>query len=336
MAMSEATINQPREHRPVVTPEIEDGYSGMVKRLVCVGCQHVFYLTATDYQSLQPTHCHTCSTKWVAEYEAKRQQELTEQEQRAKDEILLAVVADLEKPDTPEEAFVREHVESKFRNDWNYGYKMLMCFPLHVEEGRAWKVVLTKAEENPKRSIHMRLLFIEWVEHCYMYLPYSKHVFYETSLETQIEEIDKLIEREPAKSSYYEMKAEKLVKLGQDQEALQWYDRAIELNASNAYRYCSKGDVLVRLDRAGEAMECYEKAISLQPDDIFGYTHKVRLLDQLGRGEEALALYNAFIAAHPTSLQGYLQKAIWYIKHDKYEEAREIHLQGKRASGKAD
>jgi tetratricopeptide (TPR) repeat protein len=324
------------EKTPVVTPEIEDGYNGVVKRLVCSSCQRVFYLTEADYQSLQPTHCHTCSTKLVAEYEARRQQEITEQEQQAKDEIILAVAADFVKKDTPEEAFVRKHVETKNKKDWNYGFKMLMCFPRHNEKGRAWDVTLTKQEENPKRSIHIRQFLIELDEHCYFHLPYSKHVLYEKSREAQLDEIERAIEREPAQPYYYGAKADTLAQLGEDQQALLWYDRALERDASNAHRYCSKGKVLARLDRAGEAMLYYEKAISLQPDDIIGYSSKARLLEQLGRDEEALALYNAFIEAHPTNLEGYLQKAMWYIRHDKFEEARTIHLQGKLAAQKAD
>ncbi len=333
---SDAESRPEPEKAPVVTPEIEDGYNGIVKRLVCLGCQRVFYLTDAVYHSLHPTHCHTCSTKLVAECEAKRLQEATEQERKAKEEIILALVADLVKQDTPEVAFVREHVETKFKNDWKYGYKMLVCSPLHDEKSRAWDVVLTRDEENPKRSIHIRLLLIEWSENCYMYLPYNKSNFYEKSIEAKIEEIDMLIEREPAESLYYVMKADALSELGEDQQALQWYDRAIELSASNTQGYCGKGDVLARLDRAGEAMGCYEKAISYEPDDIFGYRHKASLLEQLGREEEALALYDAFIAAHPTDLKGYLQKAVFYISHDMYEEARNIHLQGKLASRKAD
>ena len=96
-----------------------------------------------------------------------------------------------------------------------------------------------------------------------MYLPYSKSIHYEKSLEAQLEEINGLIEREPTQSRFYEMKADTLVKLGEDKQALVWYNRAIELAVPNASRYCRKGDVLARLDRAGEAMECYEKAISL-------------------------------------------------------------------------
>jgi len=324
------------EKVPVVTPEIEDGYDGIVKRLVCLGCQRVFYLTDSDYHSLHPTHCHTCSTKLVAEYEARRQQELAEQEQKAKDEIILAVAADTMIQDTPEEAYVRGLVETKFKRDWNYGYKMLLCVPHHTEQMKTWSVVLTKQEENPKRSIHIRLLLIEWSKNSHMYLPYSKSIYYEKSLEAQLEEINGLIEREPTQSRFYEMKADTLVKLGEDQQALFWYNRAMELDAPNAYRYCREGDVLAHLDRAGEAMECYEKAISLEPDGINGYTYKARLLEQVGRDEEALALYDAFITAHPSDLQGYLQKARWFIKHDKFEEARLIHQEGRLASGKTD
>ncbi len=336
LPVSGEEIQPESEKIPVVTPEIEDGYDGVVKRLVCLGCQRIFYLTDADYQVLHPTHCHMCSQKLVAEYETKRQQEITEQEQKVNGEIILALLADLTKKDTSEEAYVRKLVETNFKTDWKYGYKMLMCFPSHTEEMRAWRVVLTKGEENPKRSIHVRLLLIEFAENSHMYLPYSKSIIYEKSAEAELEEIDRLIEQDPTKAGHYEMKADKLVKLGEDQQALLYYERAMEMAVPDAYRYCRKGDVLARLDRTGEAMDCYEKAISLEPDDVFGYSHKARLLDQLGRGEEALALYDAFIETHSTDLQGYLQKAMWYIKQDKFEEAREIHLQGRLAAQKAE
>jgi tetratricopeptide (TPR) repeat protein len=339
LSTNKLVTDQPIEDVPVVTPEIEDGYDGIVKRLVCLGCQHVFYLTDADFQSLHSTYCHTCSIKLVAEYEAKRQKEATEQEQREKGEIILALFADLQKPleDTPEEAFVRGLVETKCKKDWNYGYKMLMCFPRHDERGRTWDVVLTKNEENPKRSIHVRQLLIEWSENCHMHLPYSKSIFYETDREpiNRVKAMDAAIERHLNEPACYRAKADALVQLGEDQQALLYYDKAIELDASNTFSYCSKGDVLVRFDRAGEAMECYEKAISLEPDDISGYIHKARLLKELGRDEEVLALYDAFIATHPTNLEGYLQKAMFYISHDNYEEARNIHLQGKIAAREA-
>ena len=338
LSTSETVTDQPVENVPIVTPEIEDGYDGVVKRLVCLDCQRVFYLTDADFQSSHSTYCHACSIKLVAWYEAKRQKEATEQKE--KDEIILALVADLQKPleDTPEEAFVRGLVETKCKKDWNYGYKMLMCFSRHDERGRTWDVVLTKDEENPKRSIHVRQLLIEWSENCHMYLPYSKSIFYETDREAvnRVKAMDSAIERHPNEPACYRAKADALVQLGEDQQALQYYDKAIELDASNIFSYCGKGDVLVHLDRAGEAMECYEKAISLEPDDISGYIHKARLLKELGRDEEVLALYDAFIAAHPTSLEGYLQKAMFYISHDKYEEARKIHLEGKLAVWEAD
>jgi DNA-directed RNA polymerase subunit RPC12/RpoP len=52
---------------PIVTPEIADGYTGTVKRLICMGCQRVFYVTEADYRSLHPIQCHSCSTKLLAE-----------------------------------------------------------------------------------------------------------------------------------------------------------------------------------------------------------------------------------------------------------------------------
>lgn len=326
-----------QEKAYVVTPEIEDGYNGIVKRLVCLNCQSVFYLTDADYQSLRPDHCHACSKKLVAQYEAKRQQEMSEEEQNANEEIYLAILADLMKPfkDTPEEAFVREHVETQNKKDWKYGFKMLRCAALPVEGKRAWSVVLTKREENSKESIHVDLMFMEWNKHCYIYFPYGKRVFYETSIEERLEKIDRRIQEEPTLPMHYSMKADKLVERGDDRQALEYYDKAIELEDPNIYHYCCKGEVLVRLGCQGEAMDCFEKAISLEPDDLNAYIHKAGLLDRLGRDEEAFALYDGYIAAHPTDLRGYLQKARFYFFHDQYEEARLTHMQGKRASQKA-
>jgi tetratricopeptide (TPR) repeat protein len=330
---SVAITDQPVESVPVVTPEIADGYNGIVKRLVCAACQRIFYLTEADYHALHPTHCHPCSTRLVADDEAKRQQEITEQEQQIKRDIVMAIFADLNKPldDTPEEAFVRARVETKSKADWKYGFKMLLCVPHHSENGRMWHVVLTKDEEHPHRSIHVRLLLIEISENFHMFLPYDKSIYDGEKPKPTMEALEQAIEREPTRASAYTAKAERLVELGEDQQALQWYDQALALEAS-IYTYCSKGDVLARLDLTGEAMTCYEQAISLEPDDTYGYTHKARLLEHLGREEEALALYDAYIAAHPTDLKGYLRKALFYASQDRYEEARQIHAQGKLAA----
>jgi hypothetical protein len=73
---------QAQEKAPVITPEIEDGYAGIVKRLFCSICQHVFYMTDADYQTMPPSVCHDCSMKAFREYEEKQRQELTARERK--------------------------------------------------------------------------------------------------------------------------------------------------------------------------------------------------------------------------------------------------------------
>jgi tetratricopeptide (TPR) repeat protein len=315
---------------PIVTPEIADGYTGTVKRLICMGCQRVFYVTEADYRSLHPIQCHSCSTKLLAEYVAKKQQEKTEQEKKARGEIVRALVDDSLKTltDTPEQTFVRAMVETNIKSDFKYGYKMLMCIPHHSEKGRSWDVTMTKQKEHPKASTHIRFFLIELSKTdevgAYFYLPYDKTTYYETTVEEEIMKLDAAIERHPTEAIRYALKAEKLAEIGDTEQALQWFDKAITLSPSSSYTYSQEGALLERLERTGEAMQSYEKVISLEPDDVNGYAQKARLLDKLGREDEALALYDGFIAAHPTDLQGYVQKAMWYISHNQYEKAQEV------------
>ncbi len=44
-----------------VTPEISDGYEGVVRKLVCLDCQNPFYIAKDDYERIYPQCCHACS-----------------------------------------------------------------------------------------------------------------------------------------------------------------------------------------------------------------------------------------------------------------------------------
>jgi hypothetical protein len=45
-----------------ITPVIPDGYNGLVKRLSCRVCKHLFYLAMADYERLREvSYCHECS-----------------------------------------------------------------------------------------------------------------------------------------------------------------------------------------------------------------------------------------------------------------------------------
>jgi len=44
-----------------VTPELSDGYEGVVRKLVCLYCLKPFYIARDDYERIHPQHCHSCS-----------------------------------------------------------------------------------------------------------------------------------------------------------------------------------------------------------------------------------------------------------------------------------
>jgi hypothetical protein len=60
-----------------VTPEISDGYEGIVRRLICLDCQKPFYITKEDCDHLKPLYCTQCSLKWV-EADRRRTKEAAE------------------------------------------------------------------------------------------------------------------------------------------------------------------------------------------------------------------------------------------------------------------
>ncbi|GCE04709.1 hypothetical protein KDAU_20380 [Dictyobacter aurantiacus] len=170
----EKTLEQ--EKAPVVTPEIEDGYDGIVKRLVCSTCHQTFYVTDADHKVLNPQACHDCSTKIFQDY----QQKLKEQE------ILKADLEEAEKWKkileerersmyTADEWWVKTHVEEKMdKKSWNYGYKMLYCEECPCEKGRYWRVRIYKSDERSRTSTRIHLLLWKWDEHVIMYLPLWK------------------------------------------------------------------------------------------------------------------------------------------------------------------
>jgi hypothetical protein len=145
---SETSANHPEEQAPIVTPEIEDGYDGPVKKLVCVGCLHPFYISTSVYQSLNPTYCNMCSTRMLTEYKAKQQRKLDEQQREQEEresklaiEIYQAIDADMHR-DTSEVARVRRILEFDLRTDKKstlFGYEILLCHShIFEKDGVQW------------------------------------------------------------------------------------------------------------------------------------------------------------------------------------------------------
>lgn len=154
-------VPQELDKSPVVTPEIEDGYDGVVKRLFCSTCQSVFYVTDADYQAISPMVCHDCSTKLFQDYQRKRkEQEILRAEMEEKEKW--KKIIELRQREADEElgqTYVRPRVEETIdKKAWNYGCKLLYCVEHPMEKGQLWTGVMYKDDEQAKTSTHIRFL----------------------------------------------------------------------------------------------------------------------------------------------------------------------------------
>lgn len=149
------------EKPPMITPEIEDGYDGVVKRSSCSICQHVFYVTDTDYQVLSPCACHDCSTKIFQDYQQRlKEQEIlrAEMEEVAKWKKIFEL-RQREMDEQLGQTYVRPRVEETIdKKAWNYGCKLLYCVEHPMEKGQLWTGVVCKDDEQAKTSTHIRFL----------------------------------------------------------------------------------------------------------------------------------------------------------------------------------
>lgn len=165
---------QEQETFPVITPEIVDGYNGVVRRLYCSTCHQAFYVTEAISKTLSPHACHDCSLKAFRESEEKRRRELAEKERQRLDEARRKAIDEI-----LGFTYVRSLAEEKRdKKAWNYGYTLLYCVELPFEEGRMWRVRIYKDDERSGMSTHQLFLLWEMKENVHMYLPIdSKHIY---------------------------------------------------------------------------------------------------------------------------------------------------------------
>jgi hypothetical protein len=173
------TTPQVQEKLPVITPEIEDGYDGVVKRLSCSICQRIFYITDTDYQTLSPCACHDCSTKLLQDYQRKlKELEIlrTEMEEVEKWKKII----ELRQREMDEElgqTYVRPRVEESIdKKAWNYGCKLLYCVEHPIEKGQWWTGVVYRNNDQKRTSTHICFFLWKFDEHCSMLAPLSETI----------------------------------------------------------------------------------------------------------------------------------------------------------------
>lgn len=142
-------LPQEQEKAPVITPEIEDGYDGVVKRLSCSVCQHVFYVIDADYQALSPTACHDCSTKLLQDHQQRvKEEEIWQVEMnKAKAYIKILEAREREQDERLGWTYVRFHLK-------RLGYGLQTCEELPGGgEIQFWLGIAYKNDNTAKTRI---------------------------------------------------------------------------------------------------------------------------------------------------------------------------------------
>ena len=86
--------------------------------------------------------------------------------------------------------------------------------------------------------------------------------------------------------------------------ALVEYDKALQENPGYTPALRGRAETLIMLDREPEAIEIYDQLIALQPDNAGHYANRGIAHDRLGHFEQALADYFTALALNPEVGEG--------------------------------
>jgi len=108
-------------------------------------------------------------------------------------------------------------------------------------------------------------------------------------------------------------------KLGQTDEASNWYDNAISAQPRNSIAWSNRGVMLADLGRGKEAMACFDQALLIQPDHLILLNKGFMQLsaDQL---DDSLATFNTSLSTKE-SAEGYNDKGIVLARLNRFNEA---------------
>jgi tetratricopeptide (TPR) repeat protein len=108
-------------------------------------------------------------------------------------------------------------------------------------------------------------------------------------------------------------------KLGQNDEASNWYDNAISAQPRNSIAWSNRGVMLANLRRSKEAMACFDQALLIQPDHLILLNKGFMQLsaDQL---DDSLATFNTSLSTKE-SAEGFNDKGIVLARLNRFNEA---------------
>ena len=121
-----------------------------------------------------------------------------------------------------------------------------------------------------------------------------------------------------------------LLKEGNSEEAIYYFNKSISKSPNFAYAYNSRGNAYIRLGLHQRALDDFNKAIHLKPDLEIAYNNKSNVYYELGRYQQAIENYSKAIQFKPDYVEAYLNRARAYYKLGNYELAVEDYNEAMR------
>jgi len=133
--------------------------------------------------------------------------------------------------------------------------------------------------------------------------------------------LERAIQMNPEFADAWESKGVCLHYAGMYEEAVTCYDRALWVSADMSSAWLNRGYALVRLERHDEAMHSYDEALKHDPECADCWIGKGHALEVLGRTEEAIKHYDHALGIDPECADALVDKADCLRELGRHEEA---------------
>lgn len=141
---------------------------------------------------------------------------------------------------------------------------------------------------------------------------------------------NKVIELRPDEYGVMQRIGESLSAMGRHNESVKAYDRAIEKIPANdtielGRAWSGKGYALWISGRNEEALDAFSNASNLNPGEIFNWIKVGDLAFELGRNDESLEAYDHILRQDPKNVQALSSKASILSEMERYNESLEAY-----------
>ena len=122
------------------------------------------------------------------------------------------------------------------------------------------------------------------------------NLFHQGQFSSVVEQAKIILDDYPQAFVIWNILGASKAKIGELDEAIQFYYKAISLKPNFAEAYFNMGYALKNQGKLDQAIKAYNKCISIKPDYAQAYNNKGNILKEQGKLEEAIQYYNKTLA----------------------------------------